>query len=436
MRPWLILFVVAFGVRAGWAQDDFDRAPIEYSQTTPDNMVSRLQDRLIAGDVALQFEEPWGYLRSVLTALDVPESSQSLVFSKTSLQRHKISPRTPRALYFNDEVYMGYCRNGEVLEVSVADAKLGTVYYTMKQEPQDSPRFRRQTDNCLVCHAGGQARGVPGHLVRSMYVDKSGQPLLASGSFRIDHSSPLADRFGGWYVTGEHGDQKHLGNLTYRGRPDNDAERDPSGLNLTDLSSKFDCGAYLNGHSDLVALLVLSHQAGGHNLLTKTAFDVRSALHREEGLNRELKEPPGHRWDSTNTIMKNAAESLVKYFLYVNETSLTAAVKGNTEFATEFTNRGRRDPQGRSLRDFDLQTRMFKYPCSYLIETESFTALPDELLSLFWKRLGEVLAGSEEKEFAHLSTADRQAIREILVATHPGVPKDWMPAIGDKVSSK
>ncbi|MDP1797696.1 MAG: hypothetical protein Q8K78_09455, partial [Planctomycetaceae bacterium] len=249
MRPWLILFVVAFGVRAGWAQDDFDRAPIEYSQTTPDNMVSRLQDRLIAGDVALQFEEPWGYLRSVLTALDVPESSQSLVFSKTSLQRHKISPRTPRALYFNDEVYMGYCRNGEVLEVSVADAKLGTVYYTMKQEPQDSPRFRRQTDNCLVCHAGGQARGVPGHLVRSMYVDKSGQPLLASGSFRIDHSSPLADRFGGWYVTGEHGDQKHLGNLTYRGRPDNDAERDPSGLNLTDLSSKFDCGAYLNGHS-------------------------------------------------------------------------------------------------------------------------------------------------------------------------------------------
>ncbi len=431
MRPWLILLVVVVSAAPSmWAQDDFDREPIRYSQSLPDNLVSRLQDRLVAGDMSLRFEEPWGYLRSVLTALDVSEASQSLVFSKTSLQRHKISPRTPRALYFNDDVYVGYCRNGDVLELSVADAKLGTVYYTLPQEPVESPRFRRQTDNCLVCHAGGQARGVPGHLVRSMYVDKSGHPLLASGSFRIDHSSPLADRFGGWYVSGEHGDQKHLGNLTYRGRPDNDAGHDPSGLNLTDISSRFDRSAYLNGHSDLVALLVLSHQAGGHNLLTKTAFDVRSALYREESLNRELKEPPDHRWDSTNTILKNSAESLVKYFLFVNETVLTAPIKGTTDFAAEFTNRGRRDARGRSLRDFDLQTRMFKYPCSYLTETETFKTLPGELLTQFWKRMDEVLAGSEEKEFAHLSAADRQAIREILAETHRGAPKTWTtPAV-------
>lgn len=425
MRPWLMLLLLLSVAHPSWSQDDFDRDPIRYSQSKPDNVVTRLQDRLVTEEASLRFEEPWGYLRSVLTALEVPESSQSLVFSKTSLQRHKISPRTPRALYFNDEVYVGYCRNGDVLEISVADAQLGTVYYTLDQHPQDAPRFRRQTDNCLICHAGGQARGVPGHLVRSMYVDKNGHPLLASGSFRIDHSSPLADRFGGWYVSGEHGDQKHLGNLTYRGRPDNDAEHDPSGLNLTDLTSKFDQSAYPHGHSDLVALLILSHQAGGHNLLTKTAFDVRSALHREDALNRELKEAPDHRWDSTNTILKNAADSLVKYFLFVNETALTAPVKGSTEFAVEFTKSGRRDAQGRSLRDFDLQTRMFKYPCSYLVETESFDALPSELLTLFWKRLDEVLAGSEEKEFAHLSSADRQAIREILVATHRGVPKDW-----------
>lgn len=428
MRLWLILMVVAAGIVQGWAQDDFDRDPIRYSQSRPDNIVTRLQDRLVAGDTALRFEEPWGYLRSVLTALDVPESSQSLVFSKTSLQRHKISPRTPRALYFNDDVYVGYCRNGEVLEISVADAQLGTVFYTLEQEPADAPRFRRQTDNCLICHAGGQARGVPGHLVRSMYVDKSGHPLLASGSFRIDHSSPLADRFGGWYVTGEHGDQKHLGNLTYRGRPDNDAEHDSSGLNLTDITAKFDRSAYLNAHSDLVALMLLAHQAGGHNLLTKAAFDVRSALYREDSLNRELKEAPDHRWDSTNTILKNSADSLVKYFLFVNETALTAPVKGTTDFAKEFTNRGRYDAHRRSLRDFDLQTRMFKYPCSYLIETESFDALPAELLTHFWKRMDEVLAGSEEKEFAHLSTSDRQAIREILVETHPGAPKTWATA--------
>ncbi len=425
MRPWLILMAVASMTPSAWGQDDFDRDPIRYSQSQPDNLVTRLQDKLVAGELSLKFEEPWGYLRSVLTALDVSEASQSLVFSKTSLQRHKISPRTPRALYFNDDVYVGYCRNGDVLEISIADAQLGTVYYTLEQEPVEAPRFRRQTDNCLVCHAGGQARGVPGHLVRSMYVDKSGHPLLASGSFRIDHSSPLADRFGGWYVTGEHGNQKHLGNLTYRGRPDNDAEQDLSGLNLTNISDKFDTSAYPSAHSDLVALLVLSHQAGGHNLLTKTAFDVRSALHREDALNRELKEAPDHRWDSTNTILKNAAESLVKYFLFVNETPLTASVKGTTDFATEFTSRSRRDAQGRSLRDFDLQTRMFKYPCSYLIETEAFTALPPELLKNFWTRLDTVLAGSEEKEFAHLSPTDRQAIREILWETHHGAKQSW-----------
>ncbi len=425
MKPvWILSLLVALPTVIA-AQDDFDREPIRYSQSKPDNIVSRLQDRLVAGEATLQFQEPWGYLRSVLTELKVPESSQSLVFSKTSLQRHKISPRTPRAIYFNEDVYVGYCRNGDVLEISVADAQLGTVFYTLPQEPADAPKFRRQTDNCLICHAGGQARGVPGHLVRSMYVDKNGHPLLASGSFRIDHTSPFADRFGGWYVTGQHGDQKHLGNLTYQGRPDDDADHDPSGLNLTDLSAKFDRGAYMSGHSDLVALMLLGHQAGGHNLLTKTAFDVRAALHREDALNRELKEAPDHRWDSTNTILKNAADSLVKYFLYVNEAPLTAPVKGTTEFAAEFTAAGHRDRQGRSLRDFDLQTRMFKYPCSYLIETESFVALPEELKTRFWQRLHEVLAGSTEKEFAHLSSADRQAIREILTETHPAVPAAW-----------
>ncbi|HET6424618.1 MAG TPA: hypothetical protein VFG20_13095 [Planctomycetaceae bacterium] len=425
MKSWWILLLVIASPCIGFAQDDFDRDPIRYTQSKPDNIVSRLEDRLAKGDASLKFEEPWGYLRSVLTELKVPETSQTLVFSKTSLQRHKISPRTPRAIFFNDDAYVGYCRNGEVLEISVADAQLGTVYYTLKQEPDESPEFRRQTDNCLICHAGGQARGVPGHLVRSMYVDKSGHPLLASGSFRIDHTSPLSDRYGGWYVSGQHGNQKHLGNLTYQGRPDNDAEHDPSGLNLTDLSAKFDRGAYLNGHSDLVALMILAHQAGGHNLLTKTAFDVRSALHREDALNRELKEAPDHRWDSTNTILKNAADSLVKYFLFVNETALTEPISGSTDYAKDFAAAGPRDSLGRSLRDFDLQTRMFKHPCSYLIETESFYELPPELRTRFWKRLDEVLRGSDEKEFAHLTAADRQAIRAILLETHRDVPKEW-----------
>jgi hypothetical protein len=422
-RPTLTLVLLASGVSVS-AQDDFDRAPILYSQSKPDNVIASLAQRVATGDVTLKYEEPWGYLRSLLTALEIPESSQTLVFSKTSLQRHKIGPRTPRALYFNDDVYLGYCRNGDVLEISVADDKLGTVFYTLEQEPQDRPQFRRQNDNCLLCHAGGQARGVPGHLIRSIYVDKVGHPLLASGSYRIDHTSPLEHRFGGWYVSGEHGKQTHLGNLTYTGRPDQDGPRDPSGLNVKDLQGKFDTSAYISSHSDLVALMVLSHQAGGHNLLTKVNFDVRSALYREDALNRELKEAPDHRWESTNTIINSAAEGLVKYFLYVDEAPLTDPISGSTKFAEEFAARGRRTQDGRSLRDFDLQTRLFKYPCSYLIDSSAFDTLPEELRRAIWKRLDGILTAEQpEKEFAHLSTADRAAIRAILRETKPEYAK-------------
>src|SRR3954468_12565779 len=136
---------------AGLARaEDFDRPPINYSTAKADNPVTRLQQRIDAGEVKVPFADDHGYLPAVLKELKVPVSSQMLVFSKTSLQRDRISPRTPRALYFNDDVHIGFCRLGEVMEVSVADPQLGTVFYTLRQEPQDVPKFKRQTENCLI----------------------------------------------------------------------------------------------------------------------------------------------------------------------------------------------------------------------------------------------------------------------------------------------
>lgn len=426
-RPlWSALLAACVAPTVLYAQDDFDRAPIAYSQTAPDNAISRLQQRLQLREARLQYEEPWGYLRSLLQELDVPVSSQTLVFSKTSLQRSRIAPRTPRALYFNDDIYIGYCRHGEVLEVSVADPQLGTVFYTLDQDPDGGLEFQRHTDNCLLCHGGTQTRGVPGHMVRSVYPDGTGQPILASGTYRIDHTSPLERRWGGWYVTGKHGDQKHLGNRIYRSREDVETGDDAAHLNVTDLGNRIDRKGYLAPHSDLIALMVLEHQAGAHNALTRASFDTRMALHREEALNRELGEPAGHRWESTGTILKNSAEQLLKYFLFVDEIRLQAPLEGTSSFTAEFPQAGPRDKQGRSLRDFDLQTRLFRYPCSYLIYTDSFAALPAELRERFWTRLDAVLSGADRSpEFAHLSAADRQSIREILAATHPGAPAAW-----------
>jgi len=113
------------------AVDSFEQPPISYSDSRPANAIEELNDRLGSGAARLVFDHSLGYLRSVLDLLQVPISSQTLVFSKTSLQQRHISPRNPRAIYFNDEVYVGFVRGGDVLELSVADPQLGTVFYTL-----------------------------------------------------------------------------------------------------------------------------------------------------------------------------------------------------------------------------------------------------------------------------------------------------------------
>src|SRR5581483_6886750 len=217
-----------FGARA--SAQEFEQEPILYSQSTPDNRVSRLAERIKAGELQLAHDKQFGYLPSLLAALHVPVESQVLVFSKTSFQRNRIAPRTPRALYFNDDVYVGFCHEGDVLEISAVDAALGAVFYTVDQDTALSPKFRRQLDNCLICHGSSQTKEVPGHVVRSVFADASGLPILSSGTYRVDQTTPLEKRWGGWYVTGTHGDQKHLGNLIVRGRLERDEVDNTAGL--------------------------------------------------------------------------------------------------------------------------------------------------------------------------------------------------------------
>lgn len=421
------LGVAVVSLAAGLAvAQDFDRDPINYSTSTPQNAISRLQQALDAGDVTLEHDSRMGYLPAVLKALQVPVSSQTLVYSKTSLQRQRISPRTPRALYFSDDVYIGYCQSGDVVEVSVADPGLGTVFYLMEQEAVTTPRFQRQIDNCLQCHGTTHTRGVPGHIIRSVYSDRSGFPVLAMGTYRIDHTSPLARRWGGWYVTGTHGKQQHLGNLVVDARTDREPVDNSAGQNLTSLDGRFDAAEYLSPHSDLVALMVLEHQAEAHNLLSRASFQSREALYAEEQLNRELGEPATHRWESTTVRLRSACDALVKYLLFCDEASLEAPLVGTSGFTQEFPRRGPRDAQGRSLRDLDLQRRLFRYPCSYLIYSPSFDALPLEMREMTYQRLWKVLTGADTSPaFAHLSAEDRLAIRQILVATKSGLPDYW-----------
>jgi hypothetical protein len=418
-----LLPLLAFAVPA--LADDFDRPPISYSTSRPDNIITKLQKRIDAGDVKLAFTDNHGYLPAVLKELKVPVSSQMLVFSKTSLQRDRISPRTPRALYFNDEVYVGFCRLGEVMEVSVADPELGTVFYTLEQEPAGKPRFQRHTENCLSCHTS-RHQGIPAHMVRSVYPDRDGNPILSGGSFRIDHTSPIKDRWGGWYVTGTHGRQTHLGNLILQRRSVPDDLTNDDGLNVTDLKCRVDTGMYLSPHSDLVALMVLEHQAEMHNRITTANYQTKLA-HRDADIINELDNAPkGRLTESTARRVDSAAEQLVKFLLYAEEAKITDPIKGTSEFAQEFAAIGPRDRQGRSLRDLDLKTRLFKYPCSYLIYSPAFDGLPASVKERAYRQLWDVLTGRVMgKEYTHLSDDDRQAIREILIETKRGLPDYW-----------
>ena len=427
----LTLSFVAVGcvVASGRGQvcgDEFEREPIRYSEATPENCVSRLQERLDRGQAQLTFDPQHGYLPSVLTSLGVSTRSQMLVFSKTSLQRQRITPDTPRALYVNDEVYVGSCRNGEVLEISASDPLLGTVFYTLDQDPEERPRFQRQTDNCLICHGSSQTQGVPGHLVRSVFPDASGLPILSSGSYRVDHTTPLSKRWGGWYVTGRHGTETHLGNLVIRDKRVVEPVDNSQGLNVTSLAERFDVDDYLTPHSDIVALMVLEHQATAQNRITSAGFMTRQALHHEAALNRELKELAERRWQSTTSRIRSGADALVKYLLFSGEAPLNAPIEGTSGFAEEFPTLGPRDSRGRSLRDFDLQHRLVKYPCSYLVYSDALDALPAKVRGEVWQQIWDVLTGrNSSAEFAHLSADDRTAVLEILRETKPGLPDYW-----------
>jgi hypothetical protein len=259
-----------------------------------------------------------------------------------------------------------------------------------------------------------------------VYTDPAGLPILSAGSHRTDHTSPLRERWGGWYVTGTTGRQVHMGNLIV-GDKDRAEEADlAAGTNVTDLHDCLTVGLYPTSHSDVVALMVMEHQAEGHNRLTRANFLTRLALHDEAEINKALGRPAAGRSESTASRIKSAGEPLLKYLLFGGEARLTEPVRGTSSFAREFVQRGPRDHQGRSLRDLDLEHRLFRYPCSYLVYTAAFDGLPGPVKEFVLRRLWEVLSGQDvSAEFAHLSAADRRAILEILCDTKPDLPEYW-----------
>jgi hypothetical protein len=378
----------------------FADAPISYRSSELNDPVAKLEKRLERGEFKLHYDSKHGYLKSVLDALHIAVSSQALVFSKTSFQYPQISPAAPRALYYNDDVYVGQVHDGKFLEFVSFDPMQGAIFYVMDEHRDKHPRFERSEVDCIQCHVAPSTKGIPGVMLRSVFTKPDGTADGAAKSFVTGQESPVSQRWGGWYVTAKSGSQ---------------------GAMATDPAGQYNTAAYLTGSSDIVALMVLAHQTQMHNWITLTNYTTRIVL-----------ADPKRSAEERQKQIEGSAEKLVRYLLFTNEVSLETPIVGTSDFAQQFTARGPRDSQGRSLRDFDLQKRIFKYPCSYLIYSEAFDAIPAPAKDYVYRRLFDILSGREQgPEFASLSSQDRRAILEILVATKPGLPDQWKQFVRD-----
>jgi hypothetical protein len=384
----------------------FDEDLIGYGKTRDTNVISRLQQRLDSGATTLPMDAAGSLLPALLRELGVPVASQVLVFSKTSFQRERIGPANPRALYFNESVYVGHVPGSPILEFTAVDPVLGAVFYTLDESSPQRPAFVR-TDQCTECHASARTMGVPGHLVRSFETDESGVVDLLTAVDPVNHRTPMSDRWGGWYVTGRHGAQTHRGNLMGREAFVLQKTRPNHAGNVTNLSRWIESSKYPVPTSDIVALMVLEHQQHGQNFITRLAYEARLQLSAYGHVN----------------YLRPQIDAFVRYVLFADEPPLTAPIEGSPDFRKAFESAGPRDKKGRSLRQLDLAHRLFIHPCSFLLQGEPFAALPGPLRLKILARIDSAIASSEPSGIAsHISPAERSTLREILRETVPGYP--------------
>lgn len=392
--------------RGAWVGVLDEHPAIDYASRPVTDVVERLNARLAAGETTLAFDPGSGYLRALLQALDVPASSQMLVLSRTGVQRAFTSPGNPRALYFNEQVSVGYIRHSPFLELIAHDPVQGAVFYTLDQKPAATPALSRQR-GCLTCHVATATLDVPGFMTRSLAALADGTPTLRFGSEDVvDHRTPIARRWGGFFVTGRPGASTHLGNSVVTPAGERRMLVTTGPQQIVSLEGAVGLDSYPGATSDVVALAVFDHQTRALNLLTRLGWEARVAAH--EG--RVPLETPG-----VQALVADA----VDYLLFVGEAPMPGGLTGASGFAEWFSTRGAKDRQGRTLHALDLRTRLMRYPLSYTIESPAFDALPDEVRGAVYAGIARVLGGDPSPKYAALTRADRLAITGILRDVKP-----------------
>jgi hypothetical protein len=395
MSAVVLVSTVAVGVsqqrRDGAFDQSINHPAIKYLTADTDTVVDRANKKLQDGSAKLVYDPKTGYLKSVLELLNVPIESQVMVYTQTSLQAKHITMDNPRAIYFNDQVAVGYVRGAPLIEVVAQDAKMGSVFYVVHEEPASLPNFGREASQCLRCHLSWDTLGVPGMSVLTTFPRKN-ENDYANGGF-VDHYKPIEERWGGWYVTGKQVPKRHMGNYPlFISKPM--PAPPPARASLEGL---FNLDGYLTPYSDIVALMVLEHQAHFANLVTRANYETR------------LGEEPR---------IAEAAEALADYVLFIDEAKIPSPIEGSSGFTAAFVARGPKDAKGRSLRELDLKTRLMRYPLSYMIYSPAFRGMEAAPKKLVMDRINKVLSGEiTGDKYAAFTPEIRTAIREILRET-------------------
>ncbi|MDG2400582.1 MAG: hypothetical protein P8M04_08410 [Akkermansiaceae bacterium] len=413
--PLLIPLLILGGTSVRAGQDFFELPPIKYSQTASQDAVAKMAAEIELGDWVVGNVDGKAFLKAVLKKLNIPEESQVLVFSKTSFQNYLINQRNPRSIYFSMDAYVGWVPGGKV-EVIIEDEKLGPVFYTIDPPFGDRPaKIVRATDSCLQCHATSRTSGVPGMFIRSVVPDQNSHPILSAGTSLVTDSTPLRERWGGWYVSGS-SDDPHLGNRWIPESVLDGVEFKPEVSGHKDLSALINTEKYLQPTSDIVALMVLEHQCRTHNLITKAKMGYQRALYFQKSYSEggDLDSHDGMSWK----MAEGSAKQIVEAFLFASEIDPGGdGVEGSDEFAEAFKERGVKTEKGKSLRDLRLYGRIFKNRCSYMIHSLAFKGLPELIKERVYHHLREELGKEADN---HLSSREKKTLLGILEETVPG----------------
>jgi hypothetical protein len=263
----------------------------------------------------------------------------------------------------------------------------------------------------MNCHSVAKTRRVPGLSIRSVIPGSNWGKLVSFRDKQIGHQIPISERFGGWHVTGDPGISNHKGNL--RGEK-------VGGKIVTDViepGTEFDWSAYLTETSDILPHLLLEHQAGFMNMALEATYRARTYQHIGKG---EIK--PEH-----VAVLYGLAEELVRYLLFADEAKFPAGgIRVDPQYREDFLADRKEASNGISLKDLDLETRLFKHRCSYLIYSDVFQATPDLFRQHVYQVLGEAISTEKpDPDFAYLSVTEKKAIRGILRETLSDLPDGW-----------